>query len=146
MPTLIEAVLSTSSGNFYSDFDKLFCLTNFLNSKEGYNTFLSIRRILNILTTIKKFSKLDKKLFNKHEQSFYDALAKARTEVQPKLTQENFNAVLKIFERLAKTINIFFDKVLVMDDDMTLRANRLTLLNEVSKLFLSVTDFSHVDL
>jgi glycyl-tRNA synthetase beta chain len=145
-PNLIEAVLATSSGNFYSDFNKLICLTNFINSKEGNETFLSIKRILSLLEPVKKFSTLDKKLFNTHEKNLYAALTQAKTEVQQSITKENFEATLKIFNQLAKKIDVFFDKVLIMDDDHTIRANRISLLQEVGKPFLRFADFSHIDL
>ena len=146
-PDLIEAVLAVSIGNFYSDFNKLNYLNKFINSKEGQKTFLSIKRVLNILEPASKnFSKLNEKLFNKYEKNLYSTLIKIQSKIQPIIAQQDHIAALKIFTELAKAINGFFDKVLVMDDDPSLRANRLALLQKVSQIFISFANFSYIEL
>ena len=45
---------------------------------------------------------------------------------------------------LRETVDPFFDKVLVMTDDETLRNNRLRLLHDISQLFLSIADISEI--
>jgi glycyl-tRNA synthetase beta chain len=40
-------------------------------------------------------------------------------------------------------VDTFFDDVMVMVDDETLRVNRLALLQALNNLFLRVADFSH---
>ena len=145
-PDLINSVLAISIGNFYSDFKRLTCLTNFINLKAGHNTFLSIKRILSILEPEKNFSSIDKNLFNDHEKNLYSAFTKTQSDIKQLLAQENFEAALETFEHLAKTIDSFFDNVLIMDDNMAIRTNRISLLQEFKKLFLKFADFSQIDL
>jgi glycyl-tRNA synthetase beta chain len=143
--TLIEAVLATSSGNFYSDFDKLACLTKFIASQEGHNTLLSIKRITNILQpTTEAASSLNEKLFNEQEVNLHEAIATAQTEIQS-LDKNNHLARLTTFSKLAKAIDLFFDKVLVMDDNQELRTNRLALLQKANTLFSSFASFSLIE-
>jgi len=142
-PDQIEAVLVASSGDIYSDFNKLVCLSNFLDSKEGQQTFLGIKRVLNIATSknLKNPLQINEKLFNEHEQNLYSAILKAKSEIH----QTNHDATLKSFAKLAKTIDVFFDEVLVMDENPIIRANRLALLETATKLFASFADFSVID-
>jgi glycyl-tRNA synthetase beta chain len=41
-------------------------------------------------------------------------------------------------------VDNFFDAVLVMADNLEVRANRLALLNSLRQLFLNVADISHL--
>jgi glycyl-tRNA synthetase beta chain len=143
---LIEATLATSNGNFYSDFNKLICLAKFIESPEGKATLLSIKRISNILGPISKIpSKLNEELFNEYEQNLHAALMQAQLEIKPFLAHENHEAALEIFSKLSAIIDILFDKVLIMNDDEQIRNNRLCLLNETNKFFLSFANFSLID-
>jgi glycyl-tRNA synthetase beta chain len=44
--------------------------------------------------------------------------------------------------QMKKPIDEFFDGVMVMVEDDTIRNNRLALLDEIGKLFLRIADFS----
>jgi len=45
-------------------------------------------------------------------------------------------------ERFGKVIDVFFDKVLVMDKDPLVKANRINILKEVVDYYLNMADFS----
>ncbi|HEX2244429.1 MAG TPA: DALR anticodon-binding domain-containing protein, partial [Gammaproteobacteria bacterium] len=45
---------------------------------------------------------------------------------------------------LRQPIDRFFDEVLVMADDETIRNNRIALLNQLSRLFLRTADLSRL--
>ncbi|NRA73575.1 MAG: glycine--tRNA ligase subunit beta [Rickettsiales bacterium] len=144
---LIESVLSTSTDSFYSDFYKLECLTEFANSKQGHTTFLNIKRVSNILTQTDKIpSILNQKLFNDQEELLYAALIKTQTKIKPMLAQNNYDLVLKTFAEFAKEIDVFFDKILVMDKDPKIRINRLALLKKLEECFLTFADFSCIEI
>ena len=46
--------------------------------------------------------------------------------------------------RLRPAVDAFFDKVKVNDDDKAVRANRLTLLNQIRAATRAVADFSKI--
>ncbi|GAH26917.1 unnamed protein product, partial [marine sediment metagenome] len=45
---------------------------------------------------------------------------------------------------LTHSIHDFFEGVLVMSEDKTLRLNRLSLLSKIGKTFLSIADFTEL--
>jgi len=45
---------------------------------------------------------------------------------------------------LRRPVDTFFDEVMVMADDKKIRFNRLSLLEEISKLFYRISDFSKI--
>ncbi|MDI6641010.1 MAG: hypothetical protein QME68_01695 [Elusimicrobiota bacterium] len=63
-------------------------------------------------------------------------------EIKPLLEQKNYIEILQKLVSLHQPIDNFFDRVLVMTDDIALRTNRLTLLKNIVKTFLKIADFS----
>jgi glycyl-tRNA synthetase beta chain len=66
------------------------------------------------------------------------------TAVLPLMEAGDYTAALKQLAGLRENVDAFFDQVMVMVDDDTLRANRLSLLQNLSKLFLRVADLSRL--
>ena len=58
--------------------------------------------------------------------------------------QNNYAAALTEISRLRQPIDLFFDKVMVMVDDETVRANRLALLQTLLAEFSTIADFSEI--
>jgi glycyl-tRNA synthetase beta subunit len=46
---------------------------------------------------------------------------------------------------MVPVINIFFDEVLVMDEDQSLRENRLGLLQRIAGLSVGIVDLSYLE-
>jgi len=58
--------------------------------------------------------------------------------------QHDYEDAFASVAELKPKVDLFFDKVLVMDKDMNLRNNRLALLNEMKGLFLELADFTQI--
>ena len=65
-----------------------------------------------------------------------------RAQVQPLFSAGDYAAALKALASLRPAVDEFFDKVMVMAEDTTLRDNRLALLTNLSNLFLGAADIS----
>jgi glycyl-tRNA synthetase beta chain len=57
---------------------------------------------------------------------------------------KDYRAALLEIATLRPAVDLFFDKVMVMVDDETLRANRLALLQTLVKEFSTIADFSEI--
>jgi glycyl-tRNA synthetase beta chain len=68
----------------------------------------------------------------------------AGADIQPLLAQRDYQATLNRLASLKNDVDDFFDQVMVMCDDLTLRANRLALLNLLSQQFLTCADISRL--
>lgn len=75
------------------------------------------------------------------ETVLYEALEAATAHLDP----GDINAVLNTLAALVPAINAFFDAVLVMADDPTLRANRLALVGRIARLPERVADLSAME-
>ncbi|MBN1994833.1 MAG: glycine--tRNA ligase subunit beta [Anaerolineae bacterium] len=76
------------------------------------------------------------------EKTLYAAYQKTRAGLGPAATMAEVVTALR--EVLVKPINAFFDEVLVMDEDETVKQNRLALLQDIRDLTKGHADFSEL--
>jgi len=100
-------------------------------------------RCVRIVRGQEEVHSLDPTLFvEKAEKKLYQTIHKAQTTQRPEGSVEHF---FQVFEPLIDDISIFFDEVLVMDEDPNLRKNRLGLLGQIVHLADGVADFSKLE-
>ncbi|UOA07234.1 glycine--tRNA ligase subunit beta [Methylobacter sp. S3L5C] len=68
----------------------------------------------------------------------------AAIAITPLLAEHDYAATLTRLAALRQDVDTFFDSVMVMCDDLDLRANRLALLNMLSEQFLTCADISRL--
>ena len=83
-----------------------------------------------------------KKMELKAEKALYDAYKKVRDHVKGSRSVNDF---LSSFMEMIPAVNQFFDDVLVMDEDLSIRQNRLALLQDISALADGRADFSELE-
>lgn len=85
---------------------------------------------------------VDEALLGAQEDDLLKACTKAETQVQQALASKDFAKALNTLAALRGPIDLFFENVMVMDEDPKLRANRLVLLDKFLHLFDEVADIS----
>ncbi|MBI3811698.1 MAG: glycine--tRNA ligase subunit beta, partial [Nitrospirae bacterium] len=78
------------------------------------------------------------------EKELYQSYLKAETQAGQFLSRREYREVLKALADLRRPIDAFFDGVMVMDEDRSVRENRLALLQGITKLFAEFGDFTRV--
>ena len=63
-------------------------------------------------------------------------------DIKPLLAERDYQGTLNRLAQLRGAVDAFFDNVMVMTDDLELRAHRLALLNLLSEQFLTCADIS----
>ena len=76
------------------------------------------------------------------ELQLLNSANQAAVAIAPLLAQHDYTATLTRLAALRHDVDAFFDSVMVMCDDLPLRANRLALLNMLSEQFLTCADIS----
>jgi glycyl-tRNA synthetase beta chain len=76
------------------------------------------------------------------EQALFDALESLAPRVEALFAANDFAAALAELASLKGPVDAFFDGVMVMAEDMSVRANRLALLSRLAALFNRVADIS----
>jgi len=83
-------------------------------------------------------------LREEREHDLFDAAYQRIPEVARCAAQYDFETLYRTLGELNKPVNTFFDDVMVMVDDATLRRNRLALLTLVDALYKTLADFTKV--
>jgi glycyl-tRNA synthetase beta chain len=83
-------------------------------------------------------------LLEEAERHLAAAILPVAERVNQLRASKNYEPALIEISRLRPAIDAFFDKVMVMVDDETLRANRLGLLQTLVREFSSIADFSEI--
>lgn len=78
------------------------------------------------------------------ERALFADVSAARAKVTPLFNNRDYSAGLMSLAQLRKSVDRFFDDVMVMVEDEKLRANRLALLNRLRQLFWEVADISQL--
>lgn len=78
------------------------------------------------------------------EQVLAGAIVAAYEETSVKLDHYDYEGALNVLAELNTPVNNFFDQVMVMTENQTLRKNRLALLSFLRDLFLQVADISEL--
>jgi glycyl-tRNA synthetase beta chain len=105
------------------------------------------KRISNILKKVE--GKLPEQLaesllLEAAERDLNSAVAALRDEVNALFDQGDYQAALTKLASLREPVDTFFDHVMVMAEEESLRNNRLALLNGMHQLFLRVADLSRL--
>ena len=106
------------------------------------------KRVNNLLkkqTTSNKKSSLNHALLSEPaEQALAKAIEQQKNTIAPLLANSDYTAALTQLASLASPVDDFFENVMVMDEDTTIRTNRLQLLSQLKELFLQVADISNL--
>lgn len=78
------------------------------------------------------------------EQQLLAVAMQAAEDILPSLENRDYQTALNRLAQLRPEVDAFFDHVMVMVDDLELRANRLALLSMLADLFLQIADISRL--
>jgi len=103
------------------------------------------KRVENILKKTEPGGVITEDLFcQEQEIALYRKFKEIEEPFSSLAEKGDYTAALKLLAGLKEPIDSFFDKVLVMAEDMNVRANRLALLASLVKLFGKVARFSPI--
>ena len=140
---VFDAVCSKSS-DMIKIFNLAKVLTNARNTNEFQTIAASYKRINNILKK-NDFNNeyFSDELFECDEERVLGALIRQQ-QMQALLDEEKNYAVLDELMKFAPAVDAFFEKVMVMAEDIKVRENRLGLIASLRKVFLIIGDLGAI--
>ena len=144
-----DAVMARQPASLVDFERRLHAVQAFLELDEAQSLASANKRIANILRQADagdELSILEKRFEDEAEKGLYAALGQARETVRPMLEARDYTEALRRLAGLREPVDLFFDDVMVMVDDESLRNNRLALLGELRALFLDVADLSRLSI
>ena len=137
------AVFSVLPAEPYDFQRRLQAVQNFRSLAEAESLAAANKRIANILKkSAGQAAATIGTLIEPAEITLLASAEQAEKEVAPLLAAADYQAALNCLAGLREDVDRFFDDVMVMCDDLDLRANRLALLTKLSTLFLQIADIS----
>jgi glycyl-tRNA synthetase beta chain len=148
-PEVFEAVRARRPASL-ADFDsRVRAVSAFVELDAAASLAASNKRIANILRQAGRdiYGPVDTGMLkDAAEKQLYDAVLKAKTAVEPLKDKRAYAAVLSKLAELRPAIDTFFDDVMVLTDDESVRRNRLALLSGLRALFLDIADISRLSI
>jgi glycyl-tRNA synthetase beta chain len=144
---MFDAVLDTRPASPL-DFDqRLRALAAFLKLPEAAGLTAANKRIANILRKAgeQPSPRVDPGLLaDAEERQLAEEIESLRQDVERLVTARRYEEALARLASLRGAVDAFFDRVLVMADDVRVRANRLALLSALQRLFLHIANLSRL--
>jgi glycyl-tRNA synthetase beta chain len=144
---MFDAVLDTRPASPLDFDDRLRALASFLKLPDAAGLTAANKRIANILRKAgeQPSPRVDPGLLADSEERKLAAEVEAlRQDVERLVTARRYEEALARLASLRGPVDAFFDKVLVMADDVRVRANRLALLAALQRLFLHIANLSRL--
>ncbi|KEG19900.1 glycine--tRNA ligase subunit beta [Bartonella bacilliformis] len=147
---IIEAVLTKNADDFSLIVHRIEVLTSFINTNNGNNLLVAIKRAVNILENESKkgnefTSTINPEIFiEDEEKQLYQAIVAAEKKVNDHINTTDWLSALNVLASLKEPIDNFFEKVLVNDKSAAIRTNRLALLEFIHTITQDIADFSKI--
>jgi len=143
-----EVFLAVSAKNLSEPLDinnRVQAVNAFSKLPEAQALAAANKRVSNILAKLEGDINSELKaelLVEDAEKALASAVAAKAELVAPLFAERKYTEALAELASLRESVDTFFDGVMVMDDDLALRNNRIALLNQLRNLFLEVADIS----
>lgn len=148
---LIDAVITPAEDDLLMVATRIGVLGAFLESDDGCNLLAGYKRAANILAAETKKAtaiadRIDQALLSApEEKSLASAMLAAGKRAQDAVEREDFAGAMQEIAALRGPLDAFFENVLVNDENLLIRANRLAILANIRQSTSLVADFSRIE-
>ena len=146
------AVSSHNTSNFLELYKKCQILNQFISKDMGKNILISYKRVSNILDQEIKKNKFniigipDSVLFKQDEEKILlDKINDIRKHFSSTLNIENYEKTIEVLSNAKVSTDIFFENVVVNDENESIKKNRLELLKMFCMTLDNFVDFSKIE-
>jgi glycyl-tRNA synthetase beta chain len=147
---VVNAVLAADADDVVDAIARAEAVEGVLHLPEFQAIAAACKRMKNILKQARekgisvapKFNYLPDAAHEEKNLAAYVETNQSRIEVHR--AKKEYSDALLLLSTVREKVDAFFDKVMVMVDDDTLRANRLALLQTLVKEFSTIADFSEI--
>jgi glycyl-tRNA synthetase beta chain len=142
---IFESVRNRSPASLLDLHQRLSAVQRFMQLESAVSLAAANKRIANILKKNATDGEqvVDATLFDvDEEKQLHAAVAALLPDHEADLANRNYENALQRLAELREPVDVYFEQVMVMDEDAQKRANRLAQLGQLRNLFLDVADIS----
>lgn len=141
---VVDAVLATGVADIVQSLNKIEAMETFKSHTDFEPLAIAFKRVGNIIKDFGNGS-VDPSMFDTaEERNLHDAFVRTKEKVINSINGNDYLSALTELATLRKPVDDFFNTVLVMAKDESIKFNRLSLLKEISKIFHMIADFSKI--
>jgi glycyl-tRNA synthetase beta chain len=141
----VESVLPFVACDIYDGYLRLLALESQKTLEDFGRLMIGFKRAYNITKQLTGDGMVNPSFFReKEEHVLYDLLESNKSAFFAYLRKRDYNEALAVLVSFKESIDNYFEKVFVMDQDETVKNNRLALLKQIKDMFLAYADFSKI--
>ena len=143
----VESIVCLKPSKLYDLHKRILAVNEFRKLPQAKSLAAANKRISNILkkaTDFKNSPVKAKLLVEPSEKTLADTVKKIEARLKPLFTSGKYQDAMNILAELRDPVDEFFDNVMVMDENMDTRNNRLSLLTDLRGQFLKIADISRL--
>jgi len=142
---IIDASIISTNNNFLDILNKAKALQDALQYSWFNGVIDSFNRIKNITSNVNSDFNVDKSLFVEEvEHELYAIYSTNRNALVEAIKLRDYKHAISTINVIKPVIDIYFDKVMVMDKNIDIKNNRLAFLKELYETLSLVGDFSKI--
>lgn len=143
-PHQVDAVLAVADDDIYDVGQRIAALVTFVQSPACESLASACKRVGNILrqAEVKQDTVDENQLVEAAEKNLWQQLLQTKLECQKADGDQDYETALTHLAALKEPVDAFFDHVMVMVDDETVKQNRLALLRQLKFNLQQVADIS----
>jgi glycyl-tRNA synthetase beta chain len=141
---VVEAVLSQGFDDPVAALQRAEAITRLMSRSDWEALVVAFKRAINILPARVIADPEPGRFVDDAERRLYDQTRASRPLMMDALGRGDYEAALTELATLRPVVDRFFDAVMVMDADLTIRENRLGLLKAIADLVLPVADLRKI--
>jgi glycyl-tRNA synthetase beta chain len=143
-----QAAVEAASSVRFDDLTDCIARIEALETMRGSEEFAvlagSFKRINNIIKDNRETAVEESLLTEAAEKELFAVCGVVSKKVQPLLIQRDYSQALAVLLTMKEPVDHFFEQVMVMAEQLTVRRNRLNLLTELAALIRQVGDISRM--
>jgi glycyl-tRNA synthetase beta chain len=140
----IDASIEGALDDVYEAYRRVRALHE-VRPEPGFEDLLvSFKRMSSIVKEEEGFSFDPGLLEEKEEKALYSHFASNEKAIKKNIEEKNYEEVYRVLSGFKPFADSFFDHVLVMDPDPSLKQNRIGLLKTITGVFSGLVDFSRI--
>ncbi|NTW35797.1 MAG: glycine--tRNA ligase subunit beta, partial [Syntrophobacteraceae bacterium] len=143
-PDLVDASLAVGIDDLVDAVNRTKALAAFKNRPDFESLASAFKRVANIIKEPETGPVNPELLQGAAEQALFGALRDTEGVAKGCVAQSDHAGALEAMAQLKGFIDAFFDSVLVMDKDESIRKNRLALLTRIHEMFSAIADFRKI--
>ncbi len=141
---VIDAVLSIDEKNVLDLYTRAEAINRWIDRESLTDMLVAFNRVSTLAQKAENIEINESLLVEESEKNLFNSFKEVDNDIKELMEEKEYTKSLDRFASLKSNIDAFFDSVMVMDDNIDIRNNRLSLLKLIYNSMLLICDLSKI--